>query len=448
MDNRNYRDHAERAVGQAKKLGAHQAEVFLNNDKQLSIDVRDGQVETMKLAEERGLGVRLLIDGKIGFAFTSDLSPEAVEGVIEDALANAVNTSADKYRNFPGASDEYPQLDIYDPQIASTSVERKINMAQKMEDVARAYSPQIKVIESASYQDGETEVIICNSQGVSLSYRSAFCGLYIALVAGEGDDNQTGFDLEYGLRFSHLDPDLVGKNAARRAVRMLGARPVSSQQVPVVLDPYVAAGFLGVLGPSLTGEAVQKGRSLFAGQLGRQVASEKISIIDDGTLPGGIGSSPFDGEGYPTARTALIQSGFLQGFLHNTYTAAKDGVLSTGNGTRGSFKSTPEVGTTNFFIAPGDVQAEELVKDLASGFYVTEVMGLHTANPISGDFSLGAAGIWIENGAFAQPVKGVAVAGNIMDLLKDVDGVGDDLRFIGSRGAPTLRISSMSISGH
>lgn len=448
MNNNDFLNNAEQAVNTAKKLGAHLAEAYLNNDKQLSIDVRGGQVETMKLAEECGLGVRVLVEGKVGFAFTSDLRGETVEKTVKEAMANAANTSADKYRNFPGPFPQYPRLDIYDSRIGSTGVEEKINMARVMEEEARAFSPKVKVIESASYQDGETEVVIYNSLGVSLSYRAAYCGVYIALVAGEGDDNQTGFDLDYNLHYSKLDPRSVGRNAARRAVRMLGAKPVTSQQVPVILDPYVAAGFLGILGPSLTGEAVQKGRSLFAGKVGRQVASEKVNIVDDGTLAGGIGSSPFDGEGYPTSRTILIQSGTLQGYLHNIYTAAKDGVSSTGNGTRGSFKSTPEVGTTNFFIEPGSVAPEDMIKDIQNGFYVTEVMGLHTANPISGDFSLGAAGIWIENGSFTRPVKGVAMAGNIVELLKNVEEAGNDLRFFGGRGAPTLRISTMSVSGH
>lgn len=448
MKNQDLLNNAEYAVNAAKKMGAHLAEAYLNNNKELSIDVRGGQVETMKLAEECGLGLRVLVNGKVGFAFTSDLAPQSVEQTARQALANAANTSSDEYRNLPGPLPTYPPMDIYDPQIAATGLEEKINLAKSMEEEARSYSPKVKIIESASYQDGEIEVAICNSLGVALSYRGTYCGIYVSLVAGEGDDNQTGFDLDYNLRYNNLNSRAVGRKAAERAVRMLGAKPVNSQQVPIILDPYVATGFLGLLGPSLTGEAVQKNRSLFAGKMGQRVASDKINIVDDGTLPGGIASSPFDGEGCPTSRTTLIQAGILQGFLHNTYTAARDGVSSTGNGTRHSFKSTPDVGTTNFFIEPGNVAPEDLVKDIQKGFYVTEVMGLHTANPISGDFSLGAAGLWIENGSFSKPVKGVALAGNMVELLKNVEEVGNDLRFFGSRGAPTLRISTMSVSGH
>ncbi|HHW45006.1 MAG TPA: TldD/PmbA family protein, partial [Desulfotomaculum sp.] len=235
---------------------------------------------------------------------------------------------------------------------------------------------------------------------------------------------------------------------ARRAVRMLGARPVATRRAAVILEPYVATGFLGLLGPGLTAEAVQKNRSPFAGKVGQQVASTMVTVLDDGAMAGGIASAPFDGEGVPTGRTVLIEGGVLKGFLHNTYTAARDGVQSTGNGVRGSFKSTPEVGTTNFFIQPGTVSPEQLIRDTASGLYVTEVMGMHTANPISGDFSVGAAGILIENGQLTRPVRGVAIAGNLLELLNHVDGVAGDLTFFGGRGSPTIRVARMSISGH
>jgi len=448
LNNQDLLNNAEHAVEMAKKFGAHSAEAYVNNNKELSVDVRGGQVETMKLAEDRGLGLRVLVGGRVGFAFTSDLQPGSVEETVRQAITNASGTSPDENRNLPEPFPQYPRLDIFDRQIPSTGVEEKIEMARVMEEEARGYSPNVKVVESSSYQDGEIEVAVANSLGVSVAYRGTYCGVYISLVAGQGNDNQTGFDMDFNIRYDKLNPRKVGKTAAQRAVRMLGAKPVESARVPVILDSYVAAGFLGLMGPSLTGEAVQKGRSLFAGKLDQQVASERINIIDDGTLSGGLASAPFDGEGYPTSRTPLIQGGVLKSFLHNTYTAAKDGVSSTGNGTRNSFKSTPEVGTTNIFIEPGNVSPGDLIKDVSQGFYVTEVMGLHTANPISGDFSVGAAGLWIEKGEIIKPVKGVALAGNMVELLRNVDEVGDDLRFYGGRGAPTLRISSMSVSGH
>jgi PmbA protein len=437
----------EDVVSNAKKLGAAMAESYMVRSKELSIEVRGGAVETMKLAEDRGIGLRLINNGKIGFAFTTDLTETGIEDLAKQALANSGNTEEDEYHTLPEVSIQYPELELYDSTINNATVEQKIQLAVAMEQAAKNYDSRVKIIETSSYSDGEVEVFIANSKGLSTSYKGAYCGIYIALVAGEGEESQTGFAIDYNLKYNQLDPVKVGKQAAERAVRMLGAKPIPTQRMPVVLDSYVATSFLGLLAPALAGEAVQKGRSLFAGKVGQKVASNAITITDDGSLPGGIASAPFDGEGVPTSKTVLIKNGVLEGYLHNSYTAAKDGVKSTGNGVRGSFKSTPEVGTTNFFIEPGTTSANEIIKDISKGIYITEVMGMHTANPISGDFSLGAAGILIENGKFTNSVRGVAIAGNVMELLSAVDAVGSDLQFYGSKGAPTIRIAQMTISG-
>lgn len=442
-----YRTTAENAVSKALKLGAKMAEAYISNSKELVIDVRNGEVDTMKLAADRGMGIRVFTNGRSGFAFTTSFSDTAIDGIIRQALANASCAEPDPQRTLPGPAVTYPQMDLFDQDIRSTTVEQKIEMAKAMEKEARDFDPRVNIVESSTYQDGEVEVTLVNSLGISLHYTAAYCGMYIALVAGSGDDSQTGFALDYSLRLKNLDPARLGREAANRAVRMLGAKPGNTQQAPVVLEPYVATGFLGILAPALSAEAVQKGRSLFAGKVGDKVASELFNVIDDGTLENNIASAPFDGEGVPTSRTVLIENGFLKGFLHNTYTAAKDGVQSTGNGVRGSFKSTPEVGTTNFFVQPGNMDPEKMISEIDNGFYITEVMGLHTANPISGDFSFGASGLWIENGKLVRPVRSMAVAGNIMEVIKNIDAVGTDLQFFGGKGSPTLRVSRMSISG-
>ncbi len=435
------------AIDSAKRRGADMAEVYLSNNRELFIEVRDGRVETMKLAGERGLGLRLMKGNRVGFAYTSDLNPESVREVVDQALVNAASTAEDPYRVMPGPAAGYPDLDLYDRRIMDTTVEEKIELARAMEEAARTYDPRVKIIEGSSYTDSETEVTLINSLGVDLNYRGTYCGIYISLVAVQGEENQTGFAMKYSLKYDDLDGPAAGREAAARAVRMLGARSVPSRKIPVVLEPFVATGFLGMLAPALTAEAVQKGRSLFAGKAGQKVASEVVSITDDGSMPGGIASASFDGEGVPTSRTKLVAGGILEGFLHNTYTAARDGVNSTGNGVRGSFKSTPEVGATNFFIERGTADPGEMIGCLEKGFYVTEVLGMHTANPISGDFSLGASGLFIENGRISYPVKGVALAGNIIEMMKKVEGVGRDLTFFGGRGAPTLLISDMALSG-
>ncbi|PKM81286.1 MAG: TldD/PmbA family protein [Firmicutes bacterium HGW-Firmicutes-14] len=442
-----YGELAGQVVDKAQKLGADQSEAFLIKSKDLTIDVREGRVETLKLAEDRGLGLRVFRKGRIGFAYTSDLSDTAIDEIIRQSLANSEKTSPDEFNIMPEPVGKYAQLDLLDPEIKRISTDRKIEIAKLIEKTARDFDKRIAITERASYFDAEYEVILANSLGVSAGYQGAYCGCYADVVAEENGDNQTGFELKMTLNFKDLDPERIGRAAAEKAVRKLGAGTIGTQKAVVVFDPYIATSFLGVMAPALSAESVQKGKSLFAGKVGRKVASDKVTVVDYGSMPGGIASAPFDGEGVPTSKTVLIKDGELKGYLHNNYTAAKDNVTSTGNGVRSSFKSAPEVGTTNFYIEPGTISPDDLVKDIGTGLYITDVMGMHTANPISGDFSVGAAGIWIENGGFTKPVRGVAIAGNILELLNEVEGVGSDLTFFGSKGAPTLRISRMVVSG-
>lgn len=443
----NFGELARQVVDKAQGLGADQSEAFLIMSKDLTIDVREGSVETLKLAEDRGLGVRVFKNGQVGFAYTSNLGNSAVDEIIRQALANSDKTSPDEFNFMPKPGGPYAPLDLFDPEIQRVSVEEKINIAKTLEKTAKGVDKRIAITERSSYFDAEYEVTLANSLGIASSYRGAYCGGYADVVAEEDGDSQTGFAISMILNFKDLDPEKVGREAAEKAVRKLGAKTINTQKAVIVFDPYIATSFLGVIAPALSAEAVQKGKSLFGGKVGRKVASEKITIVDYGSMPGGIASAPFDGEGVPTTKTVLIGSGELKGYLHNTYTAAKDGVLSTGNGTRSSFKSTPEVGATNFYIEPGDINPDNLINDIGAGLYITDVMGMHTANPISGDFSVGAAGIRIENGRFTKPVRGVAIAGNILELLNNVEGVGSDLTFFGGKGSPTLRISGMTVSG-
>ncbi|NTW05092.1 MAG: TldD/PmbA family protein [Peptococcaceae bacterium] len=449
----NHKENEMKAIGRAviehaDGMGADMAEAYISNNRELNIEVRDNKVETMKLADEGGLGIRVMKGNRTGFAYTSDLSEKKIAKAVEAALVNAKSTSQDPFRILPGASTAYPSLDLFDPRIGDTSVEEKIILAKNIEQSARDYDSRVKIVETSSYLEAEVETVIVNSNGLELFHHGTYCGIYIALVAVQDDDSQTGFAINYGLKYSELNPYQTGQEAAERAVRMLGARTISSQKIAVLLEPYVATGFLELIAPSLTAEAVQKGRSLFIGKTGQDIAAKKINIIDDGKLPGGIASSPFDGEGVATGRTELVTDGVLKGFLYNSYTGLKDGVKSTGNGVRSSFKSTPEVGITNLFIEKGERDPKQIIAGIKKGLYITEVLGMHTANPISGDFSLGVSGLMIENGEITYPVRGVALAGNIIDMMKNVKDIGNDLTFFGGMGAPTILIDEMMISGN
>lgn len=423
------------------------AEVFLLHNRELSIEVIDGQVDTLKEAEEIGLGLRVIKDGRLGFAFTSDLSRAALQDIVEDAVRITAYTSADPYQVLPSGPIKYPDMEIYDPAIVSTSLEEKIELARQVERTARQSDNRISVIERAGYEDNEFHALVLNSRGIKAYGNGNYCGAYIFVVAEEAGDAQTGFSMSVKQRLADLDPDFIGREAAAHAVRSLQARSAPSGRIPCVMEPYVVTRFLGILAQMADAEAVQKGKSLFAGRKGQQIASPAFSLVDDGIWTGGIGSFPFDSEGVPCQRTELIRAGELCGYLYDTYTAGRDGTVSTGNAQRGSFRSLPSVGTTNLMVQPGEKSPQDMIQDLQRGFLITEVMGMHTANPISGEFSVGAAGILIENGRLTTSVRGVTIAGNMLQMLEQVEMAGNDLRFFGGKGAPSLLIGQLSLSG-
>ncbi len=440
-------DLVNAVVEEAGRKGAEASEAYFDRSEQITIEVRDGEVENLKVAQESGVGIRILRNSCLGFAYTSDLSWPSLRDAVDAALANARATSPDSFNMIPGPPPAYPVLNLHDPALKKIPLEEKIERARQIERSGRAYDPRIQITEQAAYEESHYQVSIANSLGVSVSDEGNYCGGGASLVAGADGEQQSGFSLLYSRNYADIDPEAIGREAAFKAVQLLGARRLETKRAAVVFDPYVVTNFLSVLSRALTAEAVQKGRSLFAGKIGEQVAASGITIIDDGTLAGGLMSNPFDGEGVPSQRTVLIQDGRLLGFLQNTYTGAKDGLVSTGNASRGSYKSPPELGSTNLYLAPGAEGQKEIIEKTDEGLYLTDVMGMHTVNPISGDFSVGAAGIWIEHGELTTPVRGMVIAGNILELLEGIDAVGNDLRFFISKGAPTVRVARLTISG-
>ncbi|MCR4399526.1 MAG: TldD/PmbA family protein, partial [Syntrophomonadaceae bacterium] len=409
--------------------------------------VVEQEVETLKDAEEIGVGIRVVSAGRVGFSYTTDLDELSLDAALQRAMGGAAHAAADEYNGLPPAPSGYPLVDTYDPAIRHTELEQKVEMAQAVERAARAFDRRVRLVERAGYEESVYVAAVVSTEGVRAAHQAARCGLFAYVVAEEAGDAQTGFSVMARLRIGELDARQVGEEAARNAVRMLGARPLASQKLPCVLDPYVATRFLAVTSAALSAEAVQKGRSWLGGLVGQAVGSPVVTIIDDGLLAGGLASFPFDGEGTPAQRKVLVEAGVLRGYLHDAYTARKGGTVSTGNGVRASFRALPAVGPTNLFLQPGEVPARELAGTVTRGLYVSEVMGMHTANPISGDFSVGAAGLLIENGRLASPVRGVTIAGNLRQLLQEVEAVGDDLRFYGRMGAPSLRVRGLSVAG-
>lgn len=431
----------------AAAKGASQAEAYFAEEEELVIEVRDQQVEDLKAAKEHGIGLRVLVGKRLGFAYTTDLSPASLERLAEEAVANARGTGEDPFQVMPVPAGYSEDLVLFDPRLEQVPLEDKVEMAMAMERAGRAFDSRIRVTESSGYQETRYRIVLANSLGTQGAYRGGNCGLQVALVASEDGTNETGFHFQYDLNYDTLKPEETGRRAAAKAVEMLGAKPVTPRSVPVVMDPYVTVNFLGVLASSFSADAVQKGRSLLAEKLEQKIGAAAVTVIDDGILPGGLASAPFDGEGVPCRRNVLIEGGVLKGFLHNSYTAAKAGISSTGNAARGSFRSTPGVGRTNLYIAPGQTEPSQLIGRVASGLYLTEVLGMHTANPITGDFSVGAAGRLIENGKLTAPVRGITVAGNMLEVLEAVEECGSDLTFMGGSGAPTVVVGRMAVSG-
>jgi PmbA protein len=347
---------------------------------------------------------------------------------------------------FNGAA-EYPELALVDPGLAKMSLEDKIEMSREAEKAGRGYDPRVSIVERTGYDESRFSVVIMNTKGLSATSEAAYCSLFTSLVAEENGKAESGFSLQALRGPSGLVSADIGVEAAQRAVRMLGARSMNSARMPVILEPYVATSFLGLLGSAVNADSVQKGKSFLAGKVGQSAASPAITLVDDQLSSDAVGTFPFDGEGTPSQKTTILDKGTLKTYLYDTRTACKDDTRSTGNGMRGGFRSLPGVGTSNFYLAPGAKSQEELIGELEDGILITEVMGMHTANPISGDFSLGAAGIRIEHGKLSYPVRGITLAGNLVDLLRDIDEVGSDLRFMGTRGAPSLRLRVASIGG-
>jgi PmbA protein len=389
-----------------------------------------------------------LKEQRLGAAFSTKLLPDDVPVLVRQVVHGASATDPDPFVGFPVPSAQAPpELDQFDHDLQRTPIEKKIDMARGLEAAAKSSDPRIKKVRKAAYVETTGTVKIRNHAGLDLSYNRTLVAGHIMVVAEDGGNAEVGWDYGFSPFLRQLEMDSIGATAADRAVCMLGARPVKSKQTPAVFPPWVASDILSVLSASFLADNIQKGKSMLIGRLGEQVFSSHVTIVDDGLYPGGMASSPFDGEGSLRQETVLVSEGVVQGFLYDQYTANKENRRSTGNAGRHGIKAPPSVQATNLYIPNGSTKPDDLISSLEEGLMVTDLIGLHTADPISGDFSVGAAGLWVKGGEVAFPVKGIAISGNLMDLFSKVDGVGTDLAFYGRTGAPSLRISTLNVAG-
>lgn len=442
----------ERALAAARKAGASQADVMLVESDDREVRIRGEDVEFVKQAQERGLGIRTLVEGKQGLqtaiVSTSDLAPDAVDRMAEEAVALASATAPDPHAGLPegGFASDLPDLDLFDPSDRGVPLEARIEDAKRAEAAARAVDPRIDNSEGSQASSGCSRIVYGNSRGFLGSYESASHGLFSEPLARDGDSMQRDYWMTAGRRLSDLeDPAVVGRKAAARVLRRLGGKRVATCEVPVLFDEVTAPSLIGQLAACLSGYSVYRESSFLAGRLGETIASEQVTLIDDGRLPGRLGSKPFDGEGQATRRNVLVEGGRLTSWLLDHYSAGKLGLQSTGSASRGT-GTAPHVGTTNLWLEPGESTLEELIAEIDRGLLVTELIGMGF-NPTTGDYSRGAAGLWIEKGEIVHPVEEITIAGNLGDMLMQIDRVGSELHWRGRTAAPPLRIAKMTVAG-
>jgi PmbA protein len=440
---------ATQVVRLAMERGATDAECTLAEGDEFSAQVRMRALETLKDAGSRRAGLRVLVGKRVGSAHTSDLSSAGVRQMVESALDIAAISTEDPYAGLPDASELGAlsgDLRLYSDDIQSIDTAARIQAALDTEEAALSWDPRITNSEGGSFNAYSGTRVFANSRGFLGSYRTSSCSLSTTPVARQGDAMERDFWYSSARSHAKLDsPANVGRRAAERTVRRLGARKVPTQKVPVIFDSVTARSLLGNIFEAVEGDSIYRNASFLAGKLGERVASENVTIVDDGCLPGLFGTSPFDDEGVPSRRTVVMDRGVLQSYLLNSYAARKLGLLTTGNAARG-ITGNAGVGHGNFFLEKGERSPEEMIRGIRQGLYVTELIG-QGVNIVTGDYSRGAAGLWIENGEFAYPVSEITIAANLQQMLVDVEAVGSDLEFRGSVASPTLLIREMTVSG-
>lgn len=441
---------ARRAIEAAGLRGADAAEAWVEDSSSLQVRVYEGEVESLTDAGSRGLGLRVFCEGRAGYASGTDLGDEGITALARAAVAAAGVTDPDEHGGLPEDCAAGEVDGLWAEGLASWTTERKVELAVAVERAARAEAG-VTQVEETVYADSAERIAIANTQGFVAAYGATSAFAYTSAFAGEGADLMTGLGVAVGREPGEIDADAVGAEAAARAIGLVGARQPRTRTCPVVLDAFVTASFAGFIGQMVSADAVQRGRSLFAGQEGEEVAGPAVRLVDDGADPAGLASAPFDGEGSPTRRTSLIEDGRLATFLFDARTARQAERSTTGNARRGSYRAAPSVGPSNLRLEPGDADFDELLAAAGEGLYVADVAGLHSGvNPVSGSFSVGATGRLFAGGELREPVREITIAGDLLEMLRGVRAVGRDARWVpfgGSvRAAPVL-IGEMSVSG-
>jgi PmbA protein len=445
-----YGQLAAEVLARAKACGATEADIVVADGETLSVQVRVGTVDRLTKAREKRLGLRVFIGKRSATTSTSDFSHDSLERLVADTCTLADAVVEDDVSGLPDAEQmatELPDLDLYDETVLDT--ETQIDWAKRGEAAAFAADPRITNSEGAEFDSSSGRVVLANSHGFVGSYKSSSFSLSVSPIATESGTGAMQRDAWYEVqrKYARLaSAESIGQEATRRAVRRLGARKVSTKRVPVVFDQETAGSLLANLCSAVSGYGLYKRASFLLDKLNQTIASDVITVYDDGRMVGGLGSRPFDGEGLATRKNTVVERGVLKSYLLDCYSGRKLGLPSTGNASR-SVGESPSVGPTNFYLVPGSQSPQEIIGSIKEGLYVTELIGFGI-NMVTGDYSRGAGGFWIENGELAYPVEEITIAGNLKQMLKDIDVVGNDLVFRGRVTSPTLKISELMVAGN
>jgi PmbA protein len=442
----NYKDLTENLVEKCTKHGASEAEVYLHANRQLNIQVLNHEIETIEESSTHGIGFRVIVDGRMGFSHCNDFNDSSFEDTLKRAIAFARLTTPDENNVLPSDTGVTRVTGLYNDEVLGIPMEKKIELALKLEELALSDS-RITKSSGSGFGESESEIFITNSKGISKSYKSGGCFLGVSVVAEKGEQKSTGGEYSSARSFSDLKSlEEVASKASREAWEMLDPKMIRTQRAAVIFDRDVARSLFGGVIAALNGERVLQGASFLKDLMGKQFASDKLTIIDDGTREKGMASAPFDGEGVPTQKLVLVEDGVLKSFIYNTQAAKRAGVESTGNASRRGFTSLPGIGTHNLYVENGKATIDEIIASTDRGLLLKGVTG-YGINPVNGNFSGGARGFWIENGKIMHPVKGVTIAGKASGMLNQVEMIGNDLDPERTFAAPTIKISEMQIGG-
>jgi PmbA protein len=436
-------------VRKATQAGATGAECIVREGSEFSVTVRLGEVESLKEAGSKAMGLRVLMGLRNGSSYTSDFSSAGVDRLVESAVAIARLTSEDPFAGLPDPASlgrDFGDLALYYDDVNSVSTAERIEIARRMEKAASTVDARITNSEGASFDAGESRMILANSLGFVGEYARSRVSIGTTPVAGSEGALERDYWSATARSFAALpDAEEVGRIAAGRALRRLGSRKISTCRVPVIFEQSVASRLLGNLCSAVNGDAVYRQATYLAGKLGQEIAAPCVTVMDDGLRPSGLGTSPFDDEGVASRRTLVVENGVFKSYLLNSYAGRKLGMPTTGNASRG-LTGSPGIGAGNFYLQPGERTPQEICATVSRGLLVTELIGFGI-NLVTGDYSQGAAGLWIENGEPVYPVSEITVAGNLMDMWKGIEMIGSDLEFRGAIAAPTLKIAEMTVAG-